>query len=97
MMEPLRVEGLEGRDLLSLADLSKDEFAGLLTSAVQLKQNWAAGVRPAYLQHRSLALVFEKPSLRTRRRGRTTPEGNGARLETEPLAPKLAVRPSGTR
>ena len=65
-MEPLRVEGLEGRDLLSLADLSKDEFAGLLTSAVQLKQNWAAGVRPAYLQHRSLALVFEKPSLRTR-------------------------------
>lgn len=65
-MEPLRVEGLEGRDLLSLADLSEVEFAGLLTSAVQLKQNWAAGIRPAYLQHKSLALVFEKPSLRTR-------------------------------
>lgn len=65
-MEPLKVKGLEGRDLLSLADLSAQEFEGLLTSAIQLKQDWAAGRRPAYLQQRSLALVFEKQSLRTR-------------------------------
>ncbi len=65
-MEPLRIKSLTGRNLLSLADLTHEEFGGLLTSAVQLKRNWAAGVRPAYLHQRSLALVFEKPSLRTR-------------------------------
>lgn len=65
-MEPLRVDGLRGRDLLSLADLTGEEFGGLLASAVKLKQNWAAGIRPAYLRQQSLALVFEKPSLRTR-------------------------------
>ena len=65
-MEPLRVKGLQGRDLLSLAELSAQEFEGLLTSAIQLKQDWATGRRPAYLHQRSLALVFEKQSLRTR-------------------------------
>lgn len=65
-MEPLHIDGLAGRDLLSLADLTEQEFGGLLTSAVQLKRNWAAGTRPEYLRQQTLALVFEKPSLRTR-------------------------------
>ncbi|NLG08249.1 MAG: ornithine carbamoyltransferase [Deinococcales bacterium] len=65
-MDPLRLEGLAGRDLLSLADLSREEFAGLLDSAVTLKQNWKRGVRPPYLAQRTLAMIFEKPSLRTR-------------------------------
>ncbi|SRR5690554_1307072 len=65
-MDPLRVDGLAGSDLISLADLTNEQFAGLLHSALELKHNWAGGVRPPYLEHRSLALVFEKPSLRTR-------------------------------
>ncbi len=65
-MEPKLNGALAGRDLLSLADLSRQEFADLLESGVQLKQNWKAGVRPAYLRQQSLALVFEKQSLRTR-------------------------------
>ncbi len=65
-MDPLRIDGLAGSDLISLADLTNEQFAGLLQSAVELKHNWAGGVRPAYLEYRSLALVFEKPSLRTR-------------------------------
>ncbi len=65
-MEPLRIDGLKGRDLLTLAELTREEFAGLLTSAVQLKRAWVAGDRRAHLQQQTLAMVFEKPSLRTR-------------------------------
>ena len=65
-MDVLRVPSLSGRDLLSLADLSKDEFEGLLTSAVQMKQDWKRGVRPEHLKHKTIAMIFEKQSLRTR-------------------------------
>ncbi len=60
------VESLKGRDFLSLADLSKEEFAALLASALQLKQGWREGERPALLKHKTLAMIFEKQSLRTR-------------------------------
>ncbi|HZX00471.1 MAG TPA: ornithine carbamoyltransferase [Trueperaceae bacterium] len=65
-MDVLHVPTLAGRDLLSLADLSKDEFDGLLESAVQMKQDWKRGVRPRHLEHRTMAMIFEKQSLRTR-------------------------------
>lgn len=65
-MEPKRNSALFNRDLLSLADFTKQEFADLIQSGVQLKQNWKAGIRPAYLRQQSLAMVFEKQSLRTR-------------------------------
>lgn len=65
-MDVLRVPTLAGRDLLSLADLSKDEFDGLLESAVQMKQDWKRGVRPRHLEHKTIAMIFEKQSLRTR-------------------------------
>ncbi len=65
-MDVLRVSSLAGRDLLALSDLSKEEFEGLLTSAVQMKQDWKRGVRPKHLEHRTLAMIFEKQSLRTR-------------------------------
>jgi len=65
-MEPTRLRSLAGRDFLSLADLSREEFAGLIGSAVQLKTAWKAGDRPALMQHKTLAMIFEKQSLRTR-------------------------------
>ena len=65
-MDVLRVPTLAGRDLLSLADLSVDEFAGLLTSGIQMKQDWKRGVRPEHLKHKTIAMIFEKQSLRTR-------------------------------
>ncbi len=65
-MDVLRVPTLAGRDLLSLSDLSKDEFDGLLESAVQMKQDWKRGVRPRHLEHKTIAMIFEKQSLRTR-------------------------------
>lgn len=53
---------MRGRDLLSISDLSPAELARVLDTAMALKD---AGRRPI-LSGKSLALVFEKPSLRTR-------------------------------
>ncbi len=57
---------LEGRDLLSLAELERDAFFGLLHGARELKERWKAGDRPALLKHKTIAMLFEKQSLRTR-------------------------------
>ncbi len=57
---------LAGRDLLSLADLSPLEFEALLSTSIELKQGWKSGRRPELLKHKSLAMIFEKQSLRTR-------------------------------
>jgi ornithine carbamoyltransferase len=65
-MNVVRLPSLKGRDLLSLADLSREEFHGLLESGLQLKRGWKEGDRPALLQHKTIAMIFEKQSLRTR-------------------------------
>ena len=60
------VASLKGKSFLSLADLTPEEFGGVLESALQLKQAWKMGERPAPLKHKTLAMIFEKQSLRTR-------------------------------
>ncbi len=54
------------KHFLSLADWSADELRQLLESAVQLKQAWKAGGNQPVLTNKLLAMVFQKPSLRTR-------------------------------
>ena len=51
---------------LSLADLTPDEMRGLLQLAVDLKAEWQAGGNRPVLQGKTLGMVFQKPSLRTR-------------------------------
>lgn len=51
-------------DLLRVADLDADELLGLLELAAQLKADPAAAA--GRLRGRTVALLFEKPSLRTR-------------------------------
>ncbi len=51
---------------LSLADLTPDELRGLLDLAIKLKAEWQAGGNPPLLKGRTLGLLFQKPSLRTR-------------------------------
>ncbi|HDD24774.1 MAG TPA: ornithine carbamoyltransferase [Chloroflexi bacterium] len=51
---------------LSLADLTPDEMRGLLQLAVDLKTEWQAGENRPVLQGKTLGMVFQKPSLRTR-------------------------------
>lgn len=57
---------LTGRDLISLADFGSDEFLSLLRSSLELKRAWKNGDRPRLLEHKTLAMIFEKQSLRTR-------------------------------
>jgi ornithine carbamoyltransferase len=57
---------LHGRDYLSVDDLAPEEFAGLVDFARDLKRRSAAGDRPPLLAGKTLAMIFEKPSLRTR-------------------------------
>jgi ornithine carbamoyltransferase len=54
------------RHLVSSADLTAAQVHGVFTLAADLKQRWKATRRGAPLANRSLALIFEKPSLRTR-------------------------------
>ncbi len=51
---------------LSIGDLSRDEVLSLLRLTAALKARQKAGDRGAPLAGRSMALIFEKPSLRTR-------------------------------
>jgi ornithine carbamoyltransferase len=52
--------------LICLADISSDEIWHILNMAKTLKDDWKAGTRNRLLSNKSLAMIFEKPSLRTR-------------------------------
>ena len=54
------------RNLITLFDLTTDEINRILTISQELKEQLQAGDRPPVLQGRGIALLFEKPSLRTR-------------------------------
>jgi ornithine carbamoyltransferase len=57
---------LRGRSLVSMRDLSREEILAILDLADLLKENRAAVRRRAPLTGRTLAMIFQKPSLRTR-------------------------------
>jgi len=53
---------LEGKDLLSVSDLSSEDIRLLISNAIDMKaEGWTS-----LLSGKALALMFEKPSLRTR-------------------------------
>lgn len=54
------------KHFLSIADLSVAELEDLLRLAGRLKDEWKAGGNKPILKGKSLALLFQKPSLRTR-------------------------------
>jgi len=54
------------RDLLGITDLSRGECDALFGLAAELKAALRSGKPPALLAGRTLAMIFEKPSLRTR-------------------------------
>jgi ornithine carbamoyltransferase len=54
------------RHFIDLWDLSPDDACGLIAHSLRLKQGDWQGKRPLPLSGRTLGLLFEKPSLRTR-------------------------------
>ncbi|HUT86605.1 MAG TPA: ornithine carbamoyltransferase [Candidatus Heimdallarchaeota archaeon] len=57
---------MTGKDLVSLASLSTEEIYEILETARNLKLELRAGVKHEMLAGKTLAMIFQKPSLRTR-------------------------------
>jgi len=51
---------------LNLADLTPEELRGLLKLAIDLKEEWQDGGNRPLLKGKTLGMIFQKPSLRTR-------------------------------
>lgn len=60
------VMSLKGRDFLTLLDFSTEEILDLLALATDLKAKQKAGVSYTPLSGKTMAMIFEKPSTRTR-------------------------------
>ncbi|MEK4386817.1 ornithine carbamoyltransferase [Solibacillus sp. FSL W7-1464] len=60
------VESLKGKDLLTLLDYTSEEVKQLLELATQLKIITKAGKCPRLLEGKTLGMIFEKSSTRTR-------------------------------
>ncbi len=58
--------GFKGRSLLTLREFSPEEIETLLRFSIGLKEEKAAGTRKLRLEGKNIALIFEKPSTRTR-------------------------------
>lgn len=54
------------KDILTLLDLTKEDFDLLLKRAIELKKRFKSGVFDRTLGGKTLGLIFEKPSTRTR-------------------------------
>jgi ornithine carbamoyltransferase len=54
------------KHFISLADLTPEEIESLLALATRLKTEWQQGGNKPLLRGKSLAMLFQKPSLRTR-------------------------------
>ena len=57
---------MKGKDFLTLTELTPDDLESILAVSERLKQKRAAGLGSKALAGKSVALVFEKPSTRTR-------------------------------
>ncbi|MCR4425326.1 MAG: ornithine carbamoyltransferase [Firmicutes bacterium] len=58
--------GLSGKDLISVHDLSQDEVKRVMDLSAVLKAEQKAGVPHPILRGKTLAMIFQKPSTRTR-------------------------------
>ncbi len=57
---------MKGRSLLSLGDLTDGELLQLVEFSAELKKKKADGIIGEVLRGKNIAMIFEKPSTRTR-------------------------------
>ncbi len=60
------ISSLKGRSFVSMTDFSSDEVLAVLDLAADLKKETASGKAHPRLAGKTLAMIFQKPSLRTR-------------------------------
>ncbi len=58
--------GMRGRDFISMDDFTPQEVREALDRSAELKRRLRAGEQPPLLAGKTLGMIFEKPSLRTR-------------------------------
>ncbi len=54
------------KDYLAVADFSAEDLQSILDTAVELKTEWKKNGNPPLFKDKVLAMIFQKPSLRTR-------------------------------
>ena len=57
---------LKTQNLLTLAELSSKEFLGLIDESIKLKKELKKGGNKPLLKNKTLTMIFQKPSTRTR-------------------------------
>jgi len=57
---------LKTKDLLTLNELDKKEIGVIIDNAIKLKKELKAGICKPLLKNKTLAMIFQKPSTRTR-------------------------------
>ena len=57
---------LKTKDLLTLNELSKNELLEIVNNAIKLKTDLKKGISKPLLKNKTLAMIFHKPSTRTR-------------------------------
>ncbi|HSD05355.1 MAG TPA: ornithine carbamoyltransferase [Nitrosopumilaceae archaeon] len=57
---------LKTKNLLTLNELDKKEIEGIIDNAIKLKKELKAGIYKPLLKNKTLAMIFQKPSTRTR-------------------------------
>ncbi len=57
---------LKTKDVLTLAELSSKEFLGLINSSIKLKKELKKNRNKPILKNKTLTMIFQKPSTRTR-------------------------------
>ncbi|WP_299291034.1 ornithine carbamoyltransferase [Nitrosopumilus sp.] len=57
---------LKTKDLLTLAELTPKEFAGLIDDSIKLKKQLKKSGNKPVLKNKTLTMIFQKPSTRTR-------------------------------
>ncbi len=62
----MKIPQVGGKDLLSVTDLSREEIMGLFAFTRKLKKDSGQGKHHRYLEGKTLAMIFEKTSTRTR-------------------------------
>ena len=62
----MKIPKLAAKDLVTLTDLTAREILGIFDLSARLKKELAAGRRTPILEGKTLAMIFEKNSTRTR-------------------------------
>ncbi|MGI0069154.1 MAG: ornithine carbamoyltransferase, partial [Nitrosopumilaceae archaeon] len=57
---------LKTKNLLTLNELNKNELLEIIDNAIKLKNELKKGISKPLLKNKTLAMIFQKPSTRTR-------------------------------